>query len=112
RVQHSEPIFAEVGDRFAGTDKHAHLALGRVELHKRPFALGQLVGRSLLAPASALSWFCSAWHARLLHLIGSWSSSIAGVASERSQVTASICAFSVAFVLTCRSGNRRVSCHV
>src|SRR5262249_33075440 len=37
----------------------AHLGLGRIKLDERPFALGQLVARALLAPASTLSWFRS-----------------------------------------------------
>src|SRR5262245_25289705 len=39
------------------------------ELHKRPFALGQLVGRARLAAASTLSWFRPARH--LGYLTGS-----------------------------------------
>src|SRR5262249_20608585 len=42
--------------------ERTHLALGLVELHKRPFALGQLVGRALLAAASMLAFFRSARH--------------------------------------------------
>src|SRR5262249_38812395 len=40
-----------------------------IELDERPFTLGQLVGRALGLPASALSWFCSTCHRLILLLL-------------------------------------------
>src|SRR5262249_56953775 len=68
-VEFGQPLLAERLKRLALGLERARLALGGVELHKRPFALGQLVGRARLASAPVLSWFRPARH--LGYLTGS-----------------------------------------
>src|SRR5262249_48501961 len=68
-VEFGQPLLAERLKRLALGLERTHLALGGVELHKRPFALGQLVGRARLASAPVLSWFRPARH--LGYLTGS-----------------------------------------
>src|SRR5262245_1235437 len=62
RVELGQPVLAERLERQPLGPERAHLGLGRVKLDERPFALGQLVERALLAPASTFSWLRSARH--------------------------------------------------